>query len=245
VTDPNNAVSTWQTSSDGSGSFVTTYVLDHVSGNYLVNAFDNFQNSATTTFHDANEAANIDQCTNGQAGPPVVLEPCLIGTVGSNSYSNWVNGNANGNKAHWREGDFISYRVSVTGLTAGSHSLVIAYDTVHSGNNALDYLGSFDNTETTSTSPTAFHFNHNNPCVDLLTGSAAGQCTPSTPTSSLVMTNPTLIDCDGASGTPPVLGPATFFPTREFKAWGPSGLALTSMSYVSQNVLGGTGQCTT
>ncbi len=59
------------------------------------------------------------------------------------------------------------------------------------------------------------------------------------------MMNPTLVDCDGAAGTPPVLGPATFAPTRIFKIYGASGTTLNSMSYPSQNVLSGSGQCTT
>src|SRR5205823_1973444 len=45
----------------------------------------------------ANQAANIDQCANGGVGPPLELKPCAD--------ANWVNGNVNGSKAHWKEGD--------------------------------------------------------------------------------------------------------------------------------------------
>jgi hypothetical protein len=104
----------------------------------------------------APSAANIDQCTNGTVGPPIAKEPCLVGTLGGTKFANWVNGNSNGNKSHWREGDFISYRVTFTGLTTGSHTIIFHYDTVHGAKHALDYVGSFDRTETTS--PTATQF---------------------------------------------------------------------------------------
>ncbi len=235
------------TSADSSGNFAAPpYALDGIMGNYTVNANDSpYTNSAQITFTDS--AANLDQCTNGAVGTTAaqtasLKEPCVFGTVNGNNYKNWVNGNANGNKAHWGEGDFISYRVTLTGLTTGSHSLVFSYDTVHSGTHSEDYLGSFDNTETTSSVSSTFHYNHNDPCVDQL---PLSQCTPSAPTTSLVMTNPILANCATSLGTVPTLGPAAFAPTREFKGWGPSGFVISSMSYVGQNVVSGTGQCST
>ena len=152
------------------------YQLNGVLGIYSVTATDG-TNSASTTFTDS--PASLDQCTNGAVGTTAaqtasLKEPCIVGTVSGTSYKNWVNGNANGNKAHWGEGDFISYRVTITSLTTGSHNLIFSYDTVHGGTHAEDYLGSFDNTETTSSVPTTFHFNHNDPCVDQLPSS---QCT--------------------------------------------------------------------
>src|SRR5262245_1696458 len=53
----------------------------------------------------ATEAVSLSQCTNGGVGPPLVLNPCLNGTLGT-SFSDWVNGNANSAKSHWKEGQF-------------------------------------------------------------------------------------------------------------------------------------------
>src|SRR6266446_3559590 len=61
----------------------------------------------------AASAANIDQCANGGVGDTPVA--C--------SGNNWVNGNVNGSKAHWKEGEFLPYRAIVTGLNAGAHYL--------------------------------------------------------------------------------------------------------------------------
>lgn len=131
------------------------------------------------------QSAEIDQCTNGQVSP-LTPQPCLGSTItgvsvkitgisGGNltSYKNWVNGNSNGSKSHWRESEFIAYRTILSGLSKGPHSLVITYDTVHSGGHALDYIGSYDATETTSPTTTSsgstiIHANNNSPCADLV-----------------------------------------------------------------------------
>jgi hypothetical protein len=174
----------------------------------------------------ANQAANIDQCANGGVGPPIVLLPC--------AGSNWVNGNVNGQKAHWQEGEFISYRATLTHLVPGDHTLDIHWDTIHGGKHAIDYLGSFDATETTSPIPSALHANNNDPCGDVL----ASGCTPSAPQASAPIGAAQLINCDGSSGTfsgSQVPGAIKFF-----------GNALTgsaSFSYLNENVLSGQGQC--
>ncbi len=238
VTDPVNAVTSWTVTSDLVGSFTTTYQLDHVYGNYLVTATDGL-NNADTTFHDAGEAANLDQCTNGTIGPPPAPEPCIIGTVGGTSYSNWVNGNSNGQKSHWREGDFIAYRVTVTGVTPGAHTLDFSYDIVHNSAHAIDYLGSVDATETFSTTPTTFHANNNNPCIDKL---PASQCAPATsnPTSFIAIPPAIIVNCDGSKGNfTSAQAPGNVF------IWGPTGTSLDSFTYTSQNVLSGSGACST
>src|SRR5687767_10650073 len=81
------------------------------------------------------DAANLDQCRNGN--PP---ETC--------TGNNWVNGNVGSQNSHYRERDFISYRMLFTGLSAGTNVVVIGYDRIHSGVNAIDYLGDFNKTET-------------------------------------------------------------------------------------------------
>ena len=84
-------------------------------------------------------SANIDQCRNGTLGAPV---QCANGA--------WVNGNAGETNSHYREGDSVPFRMTLTGLSLGSHTLVIQYDTIQSATHAYDYLTSFNRTETTA-----------------------------------------------------------------------------------------------
>src|SRR2546426_230123 len=198
----------------------------------------------------ASAAANIDQCTNGAVGPPISREPCLVGSVANTSgvlkkYANWVNGNSNGNQSHWTEGDFISYRVTVTGLTAASHTIVFHYDTIHGSKHAIDYVGSFDATETTSPTATTFHRNANNPCADLLPSSqcwapgAAPPGPPTAPTSTFAVPPASLINCGGSAGTTPSQA------AGRFQSFGPTGTTITGASYLAQNAPSGSGQCST
>jgi hypothetical protein len=81
----------------------------------------------------------IDQCANGKRGEPKV--PC----VGNQ----WQNGNINRNQAQYREGDSVPYRVIITGLTPGTSNIVtIEWDTTKGGFHAIDYITSFNRTET-------------------------------------------------------------------------------------------------
>ncbi len=207
-------------------------------------------------------AASLSQCTNGAVGPPIAAEPCVgsnaagvsvaipgINGGASTSYKNWVNGNSNGTKSHWSEGDFIPYRATVSGLQSGTtHTLVFHFDTVNTGLHAIDYLGSYDATEasgtaTTSVNGTIVNANNNNPCSDLVAaGTFAGEenCTPAAPQSSMPFPAAQLVACDGA--------PGAFTGTQEpgaMSLFGPSGSAITGISYVSQNVVSGQGTCTT
>jgi hypothetical protein len=115
----------------------------------------------------AAEAVSLSQCTNGM--------------LGSTSFSDWVNGNANGSKSHWKEGQFISYRADLTGLGAGSHTYTIHYHTVESSKHAIDYLGSYDATETTSPTAGPENRNDSNPCFDILGSGSGSGCTAPPP----------------------------------------------------------------
>src|SRR5262245_42162698 len=86
------------------------------------------------------------QCHNG-GGAPLTPVPCLNGTLGGVGSTAWTSGAANASNSHWTEGDFISYRATLSGVTAGSYTLRLRYVTVTSSKHALDYLGSFDATE--------------------------------------------------------------------------------------------------
>jgi uncharacterized repeat protein (TIGR01451 family) len=129
---------------DGSGAFSYSYQLDGVQGTYEVRAYSAGWSGdwtqtpiASVTFTDG--LAKLDQCLNGPLSAPV---PC--------TGSAWANGDAQATQAHWREGDSLPYRMRLTSLTAGTHTLGIQWDTTKGGKHAIDYLTSFDRTETTA-----------------------------------------------------------------------------------------------
>jgi uncharacterized repeat protein (TIGR01451 family) len=106
----------------------------------------------------ANPAANIDQCRNGQISAPVQC-----------ANDAWVNGNLGEQNSHYREGDSVPFRATLTDLNASAgntHTLVIQYDTLQSGTHAYDYLTSYFRTETTADPTTG------------LTGLTQGNCFP-------------------------------------------------------------------
>ena len=101
--------------------------------------------ATTLTLNNAinipNPAGDLDQCANGGVGDPPIQ--C--------TGSAWQNGNLNGNQAHYREDDSVPYRIRLSNIaTSGTHTLVIEWDTTQSGKHAIDYLTSFDRTETTA-----------------------------------------------------------------------------------------------
>jgi hypothetical protein len=180
-------------------------------------------------------AANIDQCVNGANGNPPTLQPCQgSNTQAIGGFKNWVNGAANANNSHWQEGDFVPYRVAVSGVAAGSHTLTFDYSTVQSSRHAMDYLGSFDATETTAAAASTFHANNNNPCSDQVAAGLmpAGECTPATPVAQVAVTAPIL-------GPGPLCNaPGTFIGTQvpgAIKMFGPAGSTLSNFTYVSQD----------
>jgi hypothetical protein len=59
-----------------------------------------------------NPAYDIDQVRNGGATSPT-------------NPGAWVNANANATQAHYVEGYSIPYRVKLTNLTVGSHTIII------------------------------------------------------------------------------------------------------------------------
>jgi uncharacterized repeat protein (TIGR01451 family) len=82
----------------------------------------------------AHQSVNLDQCANGPFGSP---QDCGTG---------WQNGDLNPEHSFYREGDSVPFRAILGGLSAGSHTLVIQYDTTKSGKHAYDYLTSYDRT---------------------------------------------------------------------------------------------------
>jgi len=117
----------------------------------------------------SSEAANIDQCRNGQITAPV---QCADGA--------WVNGNLGAENSHYREGDSVPFRATLTGIdtSVATHTLTIQYDTLQSGTHAYDYLTSYNRTETTADATTG---------VSGVSG--AGTCVAIPPDLSLVFEN--------------------------------------------------------
>jgi len=82
-------------------------------------------------------SANLDQVRNGAVGcDTTVPNSC-------NDPADWVNGNAGASNAHYQEGQSIPYRLVMTGLSLGSHSVVIQWDVKHSSANAIDFITHF------------------------------------------------------------------------------------------------------
>jgi hypothetical protein len=72
----------------------------------------------------------FEQCENGTSG------------VGDCTGSAWITGALNSNKALYREGDFVPFRVQITGLSAGTdYTLRIGYDAVENDLHGYDYPG--------------------------------------------------------------------------------------------------------
>jgi hypothetical protein len=88
-------------------------------------------------------AVDLDQCRNGALGDPQAdVEQCV--TTGSGS-TGWVNGNAGASNAHFAEGESISYRARLSGLPVSGQNtaqvvLIMGYDVIHNGHDAIDYL---------------------------------------------------------------------------------------------------------
>lgn len=92
---------------------------------------------------EANPAADLDQCRNGSVGSEV-------GCISEDGNTGWGNGNAGAENSHWAEDQFLVYRMRFSNLTNTSHTVVIGYDILKSGTHAIDYLGPYNDTETTA-----------------------------------------------------------------------------------------------
>jgi hypothetical protein len=112
-----------------------------------------------------NPSVNIDQCANGGVGKTPEL--C--------SGSQWVNGNLGASKAHYAEGDSISYRDTFINLAIGAgftYCKTIEWDTTKGGKHAIDYITTWDATNTGG-----------DPCGDEMT------CGPDSPDDTLALPN--------------------------------------------------------
>jgi hypothetical protein len=113
--------------------------------------------------------------------PSISLEQCSNEgpTCDSSNPSRWVTGNLGTSNSDYLEGDAVPYRAVLSNLTIGStYKVAIEWDTTVSGRNALDYLTSFDFTETTA-----------DPCAGITCGSQSMLSIPMDPSVSGAMVN--------------------------------------------------------
>ena len=94
-----------------------------------------------------NEAANLDQCGNG-SNATIACRGDGSGNTG------WVNGNLGASKSLYYEGQSIPYRLRLTNLASGTHSVTISWDTTKGGKHALDYLTNWDANVVAGSDPT-------------------------------------------------------------------------------------------
>ena len=80
-------------------------------------------------------SVNLDQCRNGGVGS--APQDC--------DADGWDNGNLNPNQAHYSEGQSAPYRLVMEDLPLGETiTVVLAYDVMHSGKHAIDFLTHYD-----------------------------------------------------------------------------------------------------
>jgi hypothetical protein len=85
--------------------------------------------------------------------PAVSLEQCsnLATTCDTTHSANWQTGNLGISNSDYAEGDSVPYRSIASNLTVGqTYKLHIEWDTTQSGKHALDYLTSYNRTESTA-----------------------------------------------------------------------------------------------
>jgi hypothetical protein len=219
----------WNVTTDANGSFLTTWYVDpddSANSAFLLTAISS-TGSASATFTDAaNAAADLDQCRNGSAASP---SNCIGDGSGG---TGWVNGNVGQTQGHYVEGYSIPYRMRMTGVTAGSWTLDIGYDTVHSSRHAIDFLTQYNRIDDPSH---ALIFGHTRECIDPSDSFIGGagnvnNCPPEpgvAPSSTFAIPKPVLPNSVAGNppGTPPctvpypgsdVLAGATSCPGTEF-----------------------------
>lgn len=140
----NVLLASWTVIADPKGRVATTWRPAGVTGVVTVTMIGRTSGWMTSKVFSAGapttHSFDLDQCRNGEIGAPL---PC--------SGANWVNGSLNGTQSHYMEGESVPYRLVFQNLdTTVAHTLTLEYDTTQGGHHALDYLTSFERTETTA-----------------------------------------------------------------------------------------------
>ena len=80
---------------------------------------------------------------SGGTNPGATLAQASNGGIGQTPINpvGWENGNQNGQKSHYNEGESIPYRLLVTNLQPNTqYSVTLGYDITHSSKHAIDYI---------------------------------------------------------------------------------------------------------
>src|SRR6185436_20207455 len=102
---------------DRSGNIMAQQSLEQLPPKFTVTATGQFYTAAAST---GNPSANLDQCASGAVATPQGNSLC-------DASNEWVNGNLNGSKAHYLEGDSIPYRLTMANLSLVSHTVTIEW----------------------------------------------------------------------------------------------------------------------
>ncbi|MCX7602680.1 MAG: hypothetical protein N2036_01250, partial [Bryobacteraceae bacterium] len=219
------------------GEFSATYrpTPPALDGDYEIIAADSSKVSPAAAAATKAGAANLDQCRNGNATSP---NNC----VDLGGGSGWVNGNVGSQQGHYAEGYSIPYRMKFTGISAGTWTVDISYDTTQSLKHAIDFLTRYD----WMNDPLhLLVFGHGPECVDppdaFLPGAGGGGtpavCDPGPPTSVFPIPAPNIPYSLGSGGPPcttglpvgNVLAGATSCPGDRWNAISGSGNAYFSL----------------
>jgi hypothetical protein len=125
------------------------------------------------------EAANINQCRDGS---PTAHVQC-IGSA-------FQNGNLGATNSHYREGDSVPFQTILTGITAGTHTLIINWAETASSKHAYDYIDTYTASETNADA-----------CAGVLTANTSTACPA--PQTATITPDPSLASgvCPGFVGT--------------------------------------------
>ena len=146
---------------------------------------------------EAAAKVDLEQCANGTLSAPLAGGTC-----------DYERGNMNEQKSHYAEGNYISYRMVITGLASGPHVLQFSWDTTKQSKHAIDWIGTHNITNTGA-----------NPCQkDTHTSNQTEYCTlASFSDEAFIPVDPNI---QSATITP-LLGPHPTMPTSgKFYAWG-------------------------
>ncbi len=181
----------WDATSDGTGDFGTSWILDYqgTSSELSVTAVGHTSGLVATTSFVAG-ATNLDQLQNGtETTPP-----------------EWSNGNINSSNSCYSEGAAVPYRAFIRDEGSGTpHYFTIEMEWTKAGIHAFDFLGSYDFSEDSAIDLAG------GPCGNVGT-SAPEDCTD--PADSLEFPDPTLTS--NYSGSIPSDFYTTVNPTWEY-----------------------------
>src|SRR5262249_4523113 len=106
----------------GTGAITDSFDLPQtfVSNYSVVATQDTAGGTITATSSFTDQAIDFTQCQNG-AAPSPNTDGCDANAT------DWGNGNLGASKSNYFEGDTIPYRIVLSGLSAGAHTLTIAW----------------------------------------------------------------------------------------------------------------------